>query len=58
MPKIDIAAIVPRQGSGYPAPFHEKAAGRIKRALGDAGGLSGFGVNLVTLPPGKARLAT
>ncbi len=25
MPKIDIAAITPRQGSGYPAPFHEKA---------------------------------
>jgi uncharacterized cupin superfamily protein len=53
MPKIDIAAIAPRKGSGYPAPFHEIAAGRIKSALGDAAGLSDFGVNLVTLPPGN-----
>jgi uncharacterized cupin superfamily protein len=41
-----------RQGSGYPAPFHEKCAQRIRRALGDAGGLSQFGVNLLHLPPG------
>ena len=53
MPKIDIASIKPRQGSGYPAPFHETAKTRIKRAIGDAGGLSDFGVNLVTLPPGN-----
>ena len=53
MPRIDIAAIQPRQGSGYPAPFHEKSRQRLKRALGDAGNLSDFGVNLVTLPPGE-----
>jgi uncharacterized cupin superfamily protein len=53
MPKIDISAVPARIGSGYPAPFHETAAGRAKRALGDAGGLSDFGVNLVTLPPGR-----
>ena len=52
MPKIDIAAIKPRKGSGYPAPFHERARDRTKKALGDAGGLCDFGVNLVTLPPG------
>ena len=52
MPKIDIDSVPERKGSGYPAPFHEKAAGRIKQALGDAGGLSQFGVNLVHLPPG------
>ena len=40
MPKIDIASAPKRKGSGYPAPFHEKAAGRIKQALGDAGGLT------------------
>jgi uncharacterized cupin superfamily protein len=51
MPKIDISTITPRKGSGYPAPFHEKAAGRFKRALGDAAGLTDFGINLVTLPP-------
>lgn len=53
MPKIDIAAVASRQGSGYPAPFHETARDRSKQALGDAGGLSDFGVNLVTLPPGN-----
>jgi uncharacterized cupin superfamily protein len=49
MPKIDIAAIAARQGTDYPVPF---AAGRVRRRLGDAGGLRDFGVNLMTLPPG------
>ena len=52
MPKIDLKSVPERKGSGYPAPFHEKAANRIKQALGDAGGLNQFGVNLVRLPPG------
>lgn len=52
MPKIDIAAIPPRRGSSYPAPYAEMAKDRAKQALGNAGGLSDFGVNLVTLPPG------
>lgn len=52
MPKIDIAAVPARKGSGYPAPFHEMAKNRVKQALGDAGGLSDFGVNLTRLPPG------
>lgn len=51
--KIDISSIRKRIGSGYPAPFHERAAERSKQALGDAGGLSQFGVNLVHLPPGN-----
>jgi uncharacterized cupin superfamily protein len=41
-----------RTGSSYPAPFRAAVAGREKRALGDALGLKGFGVNLVRLPPG------
>lgn len=53
MPKIDLARIAPIIGSGYPAPFHEIAEGREKRALGDAGGLTDFGVNLTRLPPGR-----
>jgi uncharacterized cupin superfamily protein len=52
MPKIDVESMPERQGSDYPAPFHEKCAQRIRRALGDAGGLSQFGVNLLHLPPG------
>ncbi len=52
MPKIDIAKVPERRGSAYPAPFAEKAGARVKQALGDAGGLSDFGVNLTRLPSG------
>jgi uncharacterized cupin superfamily protein len=52
MPKIDIASAPIRKGSSYPAPFAEKPAARIRHALGDAGRLSDFGVNLIELPPG------
>jgi uncharacterized cupin superfamily protein len=52
MPKIDIAAVPQRKGSGYPSPFDQPCATRIRRRLGDAGGLKDFGVNLMTLPPG------
>jgi len=52
MPKIEIDSVPERKGSGYPAPFHEKCTERVRKALGDAGGLSQFGVNLLTLKPG------
>ncbi len=52
MPKIDIATVPARQGSGYPSPFDVPCATRTRRRLGDAAGLSDFGVNLMTLPPG------
>ncbi len=52
MPKIDHAAVAERRGAGYPAPFAALASGRIKQALGAAGGLTDFGVNLTRLPPG------
>src|SRR5581483_3007411 len=52
MPKIDVINLPVRKGSGYPAPFHEKAGGRTKKALGTAGELTQFGVNLTELPPG------
>jgi len=51
MPKIDVAAIPARKGSGYPPPFHAPCADRTRRRLGDSGGLRDFGVNLMTLPP-------
>ena len=53
MPKIDIAAVPERKGSGYPPPFDKPCADRIRRRLGDAGGLTQFGVNLMHLPPGN-----
>ena len=52
MPKIDIRAVPERKGSGYPAPFHLKAGERVRQALGDAGGLNDFGINLLRLPSG------
>jgi len=52
MPKIDVTSVPEHKGSGYPAPFHEKCLGRLRKRLGDAGGLSQFGVNLLTLAPG------
>ncbi|TPK68727.1 MULTISPECIES: cupin domain-containing protein [unclassified Mesorhizobium] len=52
MPKLDLASLPVRKGSGYPAPFDAPCAGRTRRRLGDAGGLTDFGVNLMTLPPG------
>lgn len=55
MPKIDIDAIPAAKGSsGYPAPLRDVVARRERKALGDAGGLTQFGVNLTRLPPGTA----
>lgn len=53
MPKIDIDAVPTRIGTGYPDPFNDACAGRVRQRLGDAGGLEAFGVNLMRLPPGK-----
>ena len=41
-----------RTGSLYPQPFAGQMAGRRILALGDAGGLTQFGANLVILEPG------
>lgn len=51
-PALDPANVEARTGSIYPAEFQPTVAGRIKRRLGDAVGLTDFGVNLVELPPG------
>ena len=53
MPKIDLAAVPQRQGSYYPPPFDAPCADRLRQRLGDAGGLTDFGVNLMRLPPGN-----
>jgi uncharacterized cupin superfamily protein len=52
MPKIDIAAAPERRGVGYPKPFDAPCAERVRQRLGNAGGLTDFGVNLMRLPPG------
>jgi uncharacterized cupin superfamily protein len=53
MPKIDIAAVPERKGTGYPPQFNAPCADRIRQRLGNAGGLADFGVNLMHLPPGN-----
>ena len=54
MPKIDIDRVPVKIGSIYPAPFKAMADARARQALGDAAGLTLFGVNLTRLPPGAA----
>jgi uncharacterized cupin superfamily protein len=52
MPKIDPQQVEERTGSRYPAPHFEPVYKRRWAPLGDAAGLTQFGVNLVTLDPG------
>jgi uncharacterized cupin superfamily protein len=53
MPRIDIASVPERKGTGYPQPFNAPSKDRIRQRLGNAGGLTDFGVNLMRLPPGN-----
>ncbi len=53
MPKIEPAAAPMQSGSGYPAPFDALCQGRTRWRLGDAAGLTQFGVNLMRLAPGQ-----
>jgi uncharacterized cupin superfamily protein len=52
MPKIDVDAAPTRVGSAYPPPYDEPCKGRRRWKLGDAAGLTQFGVNLLRLPAG------
>jgi uncharacterized cupin superfamily protein len=54
MPKIDIQALPVDTSTGYPEPFRRAVDGRSRRRLGNAVGLSQFGVNLARLKPGAA----
>ena len=52
MPKIDIQKVPETSGSNYPPPLDQPCLGSSWRQLGDAVGLTDFGVNLVRLPHG------
>jgi uncharacterized cupin superfamily protein len=54
MPKIDIAGVPKYTGSIYPDEFNQVVKGRVRQRIGDAAGLTQFGVNLSRLPPGVA----
>ena len=51
--KIDIDKAPTVSGSRYPAPFDAPCRDRVRKRLGDAAGLSQFGVNLLRLTPGS-----
>lgn len=53
MPKIDIPSLEVHSGCNYPPPYTDICLGAAWNKLGDAAGLTDFGVNLVRLPPGK-----
>lgn len=52
MPKLDLSSVPVKTGSIYPSPYAEMMAGRSSLRLGQAAGLTQFGVNLVRLEPG------
>ena len=54
MPKIDIDSLSSNSATGYPEPFRQIVLGRSRKRLGNAAGLTQFGVNLTTLKPGAA----
>ena len=52
MPKIDLDTAPVKTGSIYPEPYASQMAGRSGLRLGQAAGLTQFGVNIITLQPG------
>jgi uncharacterized cupin superfamily protein len=50
--RIDAATLPPIIGTLYPPPFDRPCRARARKRLGDAAGLTQFGVNLLRLPPG------
>ena len=50
--RIDIAGLVAAVGTMYPPPYDAPCRKRERRKLGDAAGLTQFGVNLLRLAPG------
>jgi uncharacterized cupin superfamily protein len=53
MPKIDPTQAPVNHGTGYPDPYAEPCLERQRWRLGDAAGLTQFGVNLLRLPAGS-----
>ena len=50
--RIDVATLPVITGTLYPSPFDEPCRARERTRLGDAAGLTQYGVNLVRLKPG------
>ncbi len=54
MPKIDIAKTPAQQIASYPNEFAQVISGREKQRIGDAVGLTQFGVNITRIKAGSA----
>ena len=54
MPKVNESNIVPQKRDRYPGKHKEVTKGYERFAVGDAVGLTQFGVNKVTLAPGAS----
>ena len=53
-PALDPSTLPEENRNGYPEPYRALVSGRFRRRLGDALGLTQFGVNLTRLEPGAA----
>ncbi len=51
MPKVDLNSLPVKTGTIYPAPYDVEMVGRSSIRVGDAGGLTQFGANVVILEP-------
>jgi uncharacterized cupin superfamily protein len=50
--RIDVAGLASVVGSMYPPPYDQPCRARERKRIGDAAGLTQFGVNLLRLQPG------
>ena len=50
--KIDLDKTTTVSGTRYPPPYDTPCRDRVRQVLGDAAGLTQFGVNLLRLTPG------
>jgi uncharacterized cupin superfamily protein len=50
--RIDPAQLPEIIGTLYPPPFDKPCRARVRKKLGDAAGLTQFGINFLRLPPG------
>ncbi len=50
--RIDVSGLPTIVGTTYPPPFDVPCRARVRKRLGDAAGLTQYGVNLLRLPPG------
>ncbi len=49
--KVDLSQVETRRDTLYPAPFDQEVKGRTSQSVGEAGGITQFGANIVTLEP-------